>query len=107
MQIVKPGTKIDFVGKRYFAGVVSGLMVVASLLVFFLVGPNWGIDFTGGTEVTLDFAEDNPVSIAEVREVLATLDVGNDAVQQIGDEVARERVRSLISLRCALSMPRR
>ena len=62
MQIVKPGTKIDFVGKRYIAGMLSGLMVVASLLIFFFVGPNWGIDFTGGTEVTLDFAEDNPVT---------------------------------------------
>ena len=85
MQIIKPGTKFDFVGKRYIAGVISGLMVVASLAVFFFVGPNWGIDFTGGTEVTIDFAEAHPVEIAEVRTVLSGLDVGNDAVQQIGD----------------------
>ena len=85
MQIIKPGTKIDFVGKRYIAAAFSGLLVLASLAVFFFVGPNWGIDFTGGTEVTIDFADEHPVEIAEVREVLGGLEVGNDAVQQIGD----------------------
>lgn len=84
MQLVKPGTNFDFVGKRYIAGVLSALMVIASILVFIFVGPNWGIDFTGGTEVTLDFDESNPVEIAEVRSVLSGLEVGNDAVQQIG-----------------------
>ena len=70
MNLVKPGTKIDFVGQRKKAGVVSVLMVIASLALFFVVGPNWGIDFTGGTEVHLKFHEST--EIGQVRENLRT-----------------------------------
>ena len=40
MNLIKPGTNFDFVGKRKIAGVVSFTMVVASLLLFFIKGPN-------------------------------------------------------------------
>ena len=82
MQILKPGTRFDFVGKRKIAAVISGILVAASLALFFLKGPNWGIDFTGGTEVFIDF--DEPVEIDEVRSSLATLEVKGDAIQQVG-----------------------
>ena len=82
MQILKPGTRFDFVGKRKIAAVISGFLVAASLALFFLKGPNWGIDFTGGTEVFIDF--DEPVEIDEVRSSLATLEVKGDAIQQVG-----------------------
>jgi preprotein translocase subunit SecF len=83
MDLFKPGTKFDFVGKRWIFGTISGLLVLASMLGFFLVGPNWGIDFTGGTEVLLQFKE--PVEISEVRQAVAKLDLQSDAVQQLGD----------------------
>lgn len=82
MQFLKPGTRFDFVGKRKIAAVVSGLLVIVSLVLFFGKGPNWGIDFTGGTEVFIDF--DEAVEIDEVRTSLATLDVQGDAIQQVG-----------------------
>jgi preprotein translocase subunit SecF len=82
MQFLKPGTKFDFVGKRKIAAVVSSLLVIASLALFFVKGPNWGIDFTGGTEVFIDF--DEPVEIDEVRTSLAALEVKGDAIQQVG-----------------------
>jgi preprotein translocase subunit SecF len=82
MQFLKPGTTFDFVGKRKIAAIFSGLLVLGSLLLFFVKGPNWGIDFTGGTEVFIDF--DEPVEIDEVRSSLATLDVKGDAIQQVG-----------------------
>ncbi|MCB9758759.1 MAG: protein translocase subunit SecF [Alphaproteobacteria bacterium] len=81
MELIKPGTNYDFVGKRYIAGAVSGLAVLASILLFFIVGPNWGIDFTGGTEVVIKFEDD--IQITEVREALSTLGLGGDAVQRI------------------------
>ena len=84
MNLVKPGTTYDFVGRRRMAAILSIIMVSASLAIFFLKGPNWGIDFTGGTEVHLKFKE--PVEISEVRSALTQLDLGSDAVQQIGTE---------------------
>ncbi len=53
------------------------------MLGFFFIGPNWGIDFTGGTEVQIQFKE--PVDISEVRKAVVQLDLQSDAVQQIGD----------------------
>ena len=79
---------IDFVSKRYIAGVISGLMVIAAWVAFFAIGPNFGIDFTGGTEIHLKFEDD--VQIAEVRDALETLGLDSDAVQQMGAKDAHE-----------------
>jgi len=84
MQIIKPGTEFDFVGKRKVAGIISGIMVACSLLLFFVKGPNWGIDFTGGTEIRLRFHEE--VDISELRDGLARLGLSNDTVQEVGGD---------------------
>lgn len=70
----------DFVGKRTFFAVLSAIMVTASLLSFFIVGPNWGIDFTGGTEVQVRFA--SPTTVAEVRDALESVDISEDSIQE-------------------------
>lgn len=73
---------IDFVGMRYITGAISALIVIASWAAFITIGPNFGIDFTGGTEIHIDF-EDN-VEIDEVRGALTKLGLSQDAVQQVG-----------------------
>jgi len=83
MQFIKPGTSFDFVGKRKFAAIFSGLLVLASLFLFFGQGPNWGIDFTGGTEIQMKFGQ--PTEISDVRKVLTDLGMSDDAVQQVND----------------------
>ncbi len=65
-------TNIDFMGKRRYAFVLSGLLMAFGL---FTVGQivlgraNMGIDFAGGTSVQLNF--ERPVEIDEARRVLA------------------------------------
>jgi preprotein translocase subunit SecF len=90
MNLVKPGSSIDFVGQRKLASAFSLLMVMVSVALFVVIGPNWGIDFTGGTEVVLKF--DQEAKIGEVREALTKLELSNDAVQQIGAETDYEYV---------------
>ena len=90
MNLVKPGINIDFVAGRRKAGVLSVVMVVCSLILFFVKGPNWGIDFTGGTEVHLKFSDS--VDIGDVRTALAQLELSSDTVQQIGGEDEGEYV---------------
>jgi preprotein translocase subunit SecF len=90
MYIIKPGSKIDFVARRKVAAILSTIMVISSLALFFVKGPNWGIDFTGGTEVHLKF--DESVKISEVRTALTQLELGSDAVQQIGADEEGEYV---------------
>ena len=56
--LVKPGTKINFAGKRYIAYVLSLLMLLAGLFAcFFGNGFRLGIDFAGGVIVQLKFEE--------------------------------------------------
>ena len=74
---------LEIVGWFPYAAVLSTLMVVASWVLFVAIGPNWGIDFTGGTEIHLKFEQDT--SIGEVRTALRQLGLGDDSVQQVED----------------------
>ena len=80
--------QIDFVSKRYIAAALSALMVLGSVVAFVGIGPNWGIDFTGGTEIHLRFDED--VDISEVRHAVGLLNLSNDAVQSAGSSDVHE-----------------
>ena len=79
---------LDFVKWRYHFATVSGLMVLGSWLLFIFVGPNWGIDFTGGTEIHLKFAEN--VAIEDVRGAMSKIGVASDAVYNFGPAEAHE-----------------
>ena len=59
-------TSIDFMGKRRWAFLFSGIMVVLGLVALIQIGrgaANLGIDFSGGTAVQLKF--DQPIRIDE------------------------------------------
>ncbi|MCP4807907.1 MAG: protein translocase subunit SecF [Proteobacteria bacterium] len=84
MNFLKPKNSIDFLGKRTIFGAVSAFLVICSIVSVFVVGPNWGIDFTGGTEIVLDF--DEPTEIGEVRDAVGGIGLSPDAVQQINDD---------------------
>ena len=75
MEFFKPRDTIDFM--KYRAPIISGSLFLALLgfLSVFYPGPNYGIDFKGGTEVQLHFKKD--VDSSTVRKTLA--DVGYDA----------------------------
>ncbi len=81
MQLIKPDSNFDLIGKRRPAAIVSAIAVIASLLAFFFIEPNWGIDFTGGTEIHLKF--DHQTDISEIRSALAEIGLSDDAVQQV------------------------
>jgi len=68
MEFIKPGTYFDFMKYRGPVITVLGLMATLSLVSLFYPGPNYGIDFAGGTEVQLAFNGDT--SSGEVRKAL-------------------------------------
>jgi preprotein translocase subunit SecF len=49
--IIKPDTKIDFMAKRKLWAGLSVLFILATFVLLFTKGLNYGIDFTGGAEV--------------------------------------------------------
>ncbi len=86
-EIVKPGTHIDFIGKRHIAAAVSGLLILASLIAIPIQGVKLGIDFAGGTEVQLKFAPGVDASDGAIREVLTgALEIAEPSVVRYGEE---------------------
>ncbi|MHA1570029.1 MAG: protein translocase subunit SecF [Alphaproteobacteria bacterium] len=73
-EIVPENVNLNFVGARYIALVISGLVVITSLIIIFTVGFNWGIDFAGGLEMRVEFlGEAKGVTIADLRKAMNEL----------------------------------
>ena len=55
MELIKPGTTFDFIGKRRAAYVVSAALVVLALLAVVRPGIRLGVEFRGGWEMEVRF----------------------------------------------------
>lgn len=75
--------RFDFVGKAWLFGGLSLVLVVASLIYLAVHGINYGIDFKGGTEMQVKFAQG--VTIDEVRQAIDELKLGEVGVQSFGE----------------------
>ena len=79
---------IDYVGKFKIAGLVSLALIVATVVMFFTKGLNYGVDFRGGVEIQVKFK--NAVSLGDLRTVLTEKNVAMSQLQSIGDEGQNE-----------------
>lgn len=75
--------RFDFIGKAWLFGSISGLFVVAALIYLAINGINYGIDFRGGTEMQVKFAQ--PVSIDQVRAAVGKTGIKDVGVQAFGE----------------------
>lgn len=83
-QIVKPNTKIDFVGKRYIAYAFSILMLLLGLYsCLFGKGLNLGIDFAGGVIVQVGF--EKSVEDEALKKSMDVPDLPGISTQRFGD----------------------
>ncbi|MDX8412588.1 MAG: protein translocase subunit SecF [Mariprofundales bacterium] len=82
MQLIRSDINIDFIGRRKMAFLISGLMILISLGLLATRGLNFGIDFTGGTLVEVQFT--TPPQISEVRKALTPAGYGQAIIQQFG-----------------------
>ena len=84
MEIIRPGTKIDFMGKRRTAFLLSGCLIIAGIISLIVHGgPNYGIDFAGGTLVQVKFSQS--VSLDEIRGSLKDAELAG-TIQRFGGE---------------------
>lgn len=74
---------INFMGVRNVAFALTMLLTLLALFSWFYKGINFGLDFTGGTQIEL--AYDRPAQLDKVREDLAAAGYGEAVVQSFGE----------------------
>jgi preprotein translocase subunit SecF len=90
-EIIPPGTKIDFIGKRGLCAALSIGLLLASLVAVGVRGIHLGIDFAGGSEVQVQFAPGSAVDEGQIRAVLADHeDIRDPSVVRFGAVAEKE-----------------
>ena len=79
LRFIPEATNIDFVGKRYFAFAIDGLLLLISIVSIMFVHFNLGIDFTGGVLMEVKAAQ--VVDVGKMRQEINTLGFGETQVQ--------------------------
>jgi len=82
LEFLKRDTRIDFIGRRRIAALISISVIVIVLLSLFFRGLNLGIDFTGGTLVEVSYS--SSVNTEEVRTNLRRSGLDGVVVQYFG-----------------------
>jgi len=89
MEFIKPGINLNIIGKRYIAFAFSAIIILVSIGSLIVHGgPNYGIDFAGGTIIQIKC--ENPVTTADIKAGLAELGLEGSAVQQFGEKADNE-----------------
>jgi|TARA_B110000971_G_C20027440_1_gene509682 preprotein translocase subunit SecF len=76
------GSKFDFMGRRKVATIISGLLLLASVVSLSFSGLNLGLDFTGGSLVEVGSSKE--IAPEEVRRYLTGAGFSNGTVQTFG-----------------------
>ncbi len=85
MEIIKPSIKIDFLGRRKVAFVVSGALIVLTIVLLIVRGgPNYGVDFAGGILIQVRF--NHPITVDEIRQALRPIGLEGSVIQEFGEE---------------------
>ncbi len=82
MDFLKKQTRIDFLGFRNKAYLLSASLLLVGIIAIAVRGLAFGIDFTGGTLVELRYADS--VEIQQVRDTLADDGIADATVQYFG-----------------------
>jgi len=85
MELIRPGTNYDFIGKKKFTIWVSTVAILLCLgSIFFHGGLRYGVDFAGGILMQIRFSK--AVDISEVRSALDVIGSKEAMVQAFGGE---------------------
>ena len=87
---------MDFVGKRFWFFLIS-LLVITPGVIYLIIAPGLrpGIDFTGGSSMTLQFQESSSVTQQEMREALSNHGYSESTVQNLGNNSFFVRTKQL------------
>lgn len=75
-------SRYDFVRQRYFAFVITGIMIIGSIGLVAFKGLNYGIDFTGG--IMMEVKTPSIPDLTQMRNDLNGLNMGDISIQEFG-----------------------
>jgi preprotein translocase subunit SecF len=85
MELIRPNTRYDFIGKKKFTLWISaGVILLCLTSILFLGGLKYGVDFAGGILIQIRFSK--AVDISEVRSALDAMGAKEAMVQAFGGE---------------------
>ena len=97
LKLIPDRTNIDFVGARFYAFGIDGLLVLAALISLFVHGLNFGIDFTGG--VLVEVKASQSIDIGAMRTKIDGLGFAEAQLQYFGGGECETPVNSCVLIR--------
>jgi preprotein translocase subunit SecF len=82
MKMLKSNLNIDFIKYRKLAASLSIILMIGSIAVIAIKNLNWGLDFTGGTSVQVEYETD--ANLIEIRNLLEKQGFEKAVVQNFG-----------------------
>ena len=89
LKLVPTSTKFDFFGISKWSIGLSTALVIGTIIAFFTLGLNFGIDFRGGTMIMVETPE--AVEVGEYRSLLRDVVDGDVTVTELSDPSAALR----------------
>jgi preprotein translocase subunit SecF len=85
MELIRPDTRYDFMGKKKFTIWVSAVAILLCLgSLFFHGGLKYGVDFAGGVMIQIKFSK--TMDVSEIRNTLEAMGTKDAMVQNFGGE---------------------
>jgi preprotein translocase subunit SecF len=84
-ELIRPDTHFDFIGKWKYCVAGSIAIILLGAAAIPTLGIRWGIDFVGGTEVQVRFAEGVQADEGKIRDAVQSVGVGEPSVVRYGD----------------------
>src|SRR4030065_889425 len=85
MELIRPDTRFDFIGKKRITVWVSAIAILLSIgSIIFHGGLRYGVDFAGGILLQIKFSK--AVDISEVRNAIGAMGSKDAMVQKFGGE---------------------
>lgn len=82
MQIFSGKYTVNFMKLSFPAAILSSLLIIGSFATLAINQLNWGLDFTGGTQIEIGYQD--TANLEEIREQLAASEFNDAVVQNFG-----------------------
>jgi preprotein translocase subunit SecF len=97
LRFIPEATNINFVGVRYFAFAIDGLLLLISIVSIAVQGFNLGIDFTGG--VKIEVKAEREIDISKMRADVDTIGFKGAELQYFGGGICNKPANSCVLIR--------